>query len=207
MLGLSAPLALLATVVATVLSPIYLPPLASWSAGTHLSIDPLAMTVRLAVIVGGACVCATLLRRYAETLVARNPHAMTGVAVIGLILVAIGAMRGMQRYFLDHPAEVTGTLAESHRSSAGDQRLVDGGGAARFVEVSAVLVSLGVAAGGQRFHVMVERCQALLPLESCWIWHLAASVEPCRVRVIRVHQWKAAASSTPRMKSFEPHAL
>ncbi len=61
MLGLSAPLSLLATVAATVLLPIYLPPLASWLAGYQLHIDPVAMTVIL--IVGGACACATLLRR------------------------------------------------------------------------------------------------------------------------------------------------
>ncbi|MGF9764379.1 hypothetical protein AAII07_55710 [Microvirga sp. 0TCS3.31] len=106
MLGLSAPLSLLATVTATILSPLYLPPLASWLIGYDLHIDPLAMTGRLLLIVGGACVCATLLRRYAGRFVAENPHAMTGIAVLGLILVAIGAMRGMQSYFLEHPAEV-----------------------------------------------------------------------------------------------------
>jgi predicted Na+-dependent transporter len=111
MLGLSAPLSLLATVAATVLSPLYLPPLASWLVGYNLHIDPLAMTGRLLLIVGGACICATLLRRYAGRFVADNPHAMTGVAVVGLILVAIGAMRGMQSYFLEHPAEVARYLA------------------------------------------------------------------------------------------------
>jgi BASS family bile acid:Na+ symporter len=123
MLGLSAPLALLATVTATVLSPLYLPPLASWFAGYDLAIDPVAMTARLVLIVGGACLCATLLKRHAGDFVARNPHAMTGVAVIGLILVAIGAMRGMQRYFLEHPVEVAGTLALAFLVNAGFQVL------------------------------------------------------------------------------------
>ena len=123
MLGLSAPLALLATVTATVLSPLYLPPLASWFAGYDLAIDPAAMTTRLVLIVGGACLCATLLKRYAGDFVTRNPHAMTGVAVVGLILVAVGAMRGMQRYFLEHPVEVAGTLALAFLVNAGFQVL------------------------------------------------------------------------------------
>lgn len=111
MLGLSAPLSLLATVGATVLSPLYLPLLASWLAGYQLEIDPLAMAERLLLIVGGACACATLMRRYSRTFVTENPHAMTGIAVAGLILVAIGAMRGMRSYFLAHPREVAGYLA------------------------------------------------------------------------------------------------
>jgi ACR3 family arsenite transporter len=123
MLGLSAPMSLLATVVATVLSPLYLPPLASWFAGYDLYIDPVAMTGRLLLIVGGACVCAALLRRYAGRFVADNPHAMTGVAVVGLILVAIGAMRGMQTYFLDHPQEVAFYLAMAFLVNAGFQVL------------------------------------------------------------------------------------
>lgn len=123
MLGLSAPLSLLATVVATVLSPLYLPPLASWFAGYDLHIDPVGMTGRLLLIVGGACVCATLPRRYAGRFVAENPHAMTGVAVVGLILVAIGAMRGMQAYFLEHPREVVGYLALAFLVNAGFQLL------------------------------------------------------------------------------------
>jgi predicted Na+-dependent transporter len=123
MLGLSAPLALLATVAATIVSPIYLPPLAMWFAGYDLAIDPFGMLGRLLLIVGGACATATLLRRYAGRFVAENPHAMTGVAVLGLILVALGAMRGMQAYFLLHPQEVAGFLALAFAVNAGFQVL------------------------------------------------------------------------------------
>ena len=65
MLGLNAPLALLATVAATVVAPLYLPPLAASLAGAELAIDPLALSARLAVIVGGAASVAWLLRRRA----------------------------------------------------------------------------------------------------------------------------------------------
>src|ERR1700722_13940705 len=79
MLGLSAPLSLLATVAATLVSPLYLPLLASWFAGYQLHIDPVAMTAPLLLIVGGACACATLLRRYSGRFVVQNPHAMPGI--------------------------------------------------------------------------------------------------------------------------------
>ena len=123
MLGLSAPLALLATVTATIVSPLYLAPLAAWFAGADLHIDPAAMTLRLLLIVGGACLCAALLRRFAGRFVKQNPHAMTGVAVLGLILVAVGAMRGMQAHFLAHPAAVASVLALAFLVNAGFQVL------------------------------------------------------------------------------------
>ena len=96
MLGLSAPLALLATVAATLAAPLYLPPLAAALAGAELAIDPLAMSLRLGAIIGAAALAAWLLRRHAGRWVAENPNAMTGIAVLGLLLVAVGAMRGMR---------------------------------------------------------------------------------------------------------------
>lgn len=96
MLGLSAPFALLVTLAATLTSPLYLPPLAAALANTHLDLHALHLAFRLVVIVGGSCIAAAALRRYTPNFVGNNPHAMTGVAVLGLILVAVGAMHGMQ---------------------------------------------------------------------------------------------------------------
>ncbi|MFN3689035.1 hypothetical protein [Salinarimonas sp.] len=123
MLGLSAPLALLATVAATLLCPLYIPPLASLLVGVDLEIDASGMALRLCTIVGGAFACALLLRRFAGRFVAENPHAMTGIAVLGLILVAIGAMRGMQTLFLDRPLDVAGVFGIAFAVNAGFQVL------------------------------------------------------------------------------------
>lgn len=106
MLGLSAPLALLTTIVATLLAPFMLPPLAMFFSGQALHIDPFSMAGRLVLVVGGACLAATLLRRFCGRVVADNPHAMTGVSVFGLILVAIGAMHGIRDLFMADPAVV-----------------------------------------------------------------------------------------------------
>jgi predicted Na+-dependent transporter len=123
MLGLSAPLSLLATVSAMLLSFLYLPPLASLLAGHELHIEPIEMAQRLVLIVGGACLYASLLRRYAGRFVADNPHAMTGIAVLGLILVAIGAMRGMQDILMEQPREVARFLALASLANIGFQAL------------------------------------------------------------------------------------
>lgn len=123
MLELSAPLALLATVAATILCPVTVPPMASWMLDTELVIDAWGIAVRLLAIVGSACTVATGLRRFANGFVRQNPHAMTGIAVLGLILVAIGAMRGMQAHFLASPGQVAIDLAIAFLANAGFQAL------------------------------------------------------------------------------------
>jgi BASS family bile acid:Na+ symporter len=121
MLGLSPALALMATVAATLAAPFYLPPLAGLLAGAELAIDPFALSLRLAVIVGGAAATAWLLRRRAGAWVAANPHAMTGLAVLGLIAVAIGAMQGMQAHVLEEPQRAAFLLGIAFAVNAGFQ--------------------------------------------------------------------------------------
>jgi predicted Na+-dependent transporter len=121
MLGFSAPLALLATVIATFASPFYLPLFATMLTGVTFSVDPWQMAQVLLLIVGGACFGATLMRRYAGSFVRDNPDAMTGIAVVGLILVAIGAMRGMQVHFLANPWEALLFLGIAFMANAGFQ--------------------------------------------------------------------------------------
>ncbi|MCB4822155.1 hypothetical protein [Roseicella aerolata] len=121
MLGLSAPLALLATVAATLAAPFYLPALSTALAGAALAIDPLLLSARLGVIVGGAAGTAWLLRRFAGRWVVDNPNAMTGIAVIGLLLVAIGAMRGMQAQILATPQAAALVLGLAFLANAGFQ--------------------------------------------------------------------------------------
>jgi hypothetical protein len=103
MLGLNASLALICTVAATVAAPVYLLQLANLMAGAQLEIDMAALSLRLTVFVGGAAACSWLLQRYAGASVRANPHAMTGVSVVGLIVVAVGAMHGMDQQIRTDP--------------------------------------------------------------------------------------------------------
>ncbi len=121
MLGLSAPLALLATVVTTLAAPFYLPPLAAALAGAEMAIDPVALSARLGVIVGGAALAAWALRRFAGPWVTANPHAITGISVLGLIAVALGAMAGMRDQIAADPGRALGLLALAFAVNAGLQ--------------------------------------------------------------------------------------
>jgi predicted Na+-dependent transporter len=120
-LGLSTPLALLATVLATAASPFYLPVLAAALGGYQLTVDPMAMSIQLLLIVGGACVAAVLVKRFAGAFVRDNPDAIIGVAVFALILAGMGSMRGMQAYFLAQPATALKLLALAYTLNLGFQ--------------------------------------------------------------------------------------
>ena len=93
-LGLSTPLALLATVAATAASPFYIPWLAALG-GYHLVINPAAMSVHLLVLIGGSALAAYLVKRFAAGFVRDNPDAMTGFSVFSLVLAGTGSMAGM----------------------------------------------------------------------------------------------------------------
>jgi predicted Na+-dependent transporter len=122
-LGLRTPLALLATVLATAASPFYLPVLGAALGGYQLSVDPMAMSSQLLAIVGGAGLCAWLVRRCAGGFVRNNPDAVTGIAVFALILAGMGSMRGMQAYFLSQPMVALELLALSYGLNLGFQLL------------------------------------------------------------------------------------
>jgi predicted Na+-dependent transporter len=120
-LGLNTPLALLATVLATAASPFYLPVLAAALGGYQLTVDPMAMSVQLLLIVGGACLAAFLVKHFAGKFVRENPDAIIGIAVFALILAGMGSMRGMQAYFLSQPITALKLLALAYALNLGFQ--------------------------------------------------------------------------------------
>ncbi len=119
MLGLSAPLALSAAVAATLAAPLAMPWLATTLGVLAPGMDPLTMALRLAAVIGGACLASWVLRRWAPRFVVENPSAMTGIAVLALIVFAVGAMHGMQDYLRREPGVVSLTLAVAFAVNAG----------------------------------------------------------------------------------------
>lgn len=163
MLGLSPVLALLATVFATVLAPLYLPSIAAFAGSLQLQMSPWDMTLRLALIVGSAAAAAGVLKRFAGGFVQRNPQAMTGLAVAGLLLVALGAMRGMQNTLLEQPLVAIELLVLAFLVNAGFQIL----GAALFASWGrAEAVTIGLVSGNRNVTlawVMAAPALASLP--------------------------------------------
>jgi hypothetical protein len=120
-LGLSTPLALLATVAATAASPFYIPWLAAGLGGFQLTINPAAMSLHLLFLVGGSAVAAYLVKRFAAGFVRDNPDAMTGIAVVALVLAGTGSMAGMQQYFFARPMVTLELLALAYALNLGFQ--------------------------------------------------------------------------------------
>lgn len=123
MLRLNPALALTVTVVASLLSPLVLPPAALLLGGVHVQIEMATMMLRVARVVVGAGIVAALLRRFAGGFVQANPQTMTGVSVLGLIVFAIGAMQGMVPQLTRHLDEVALALGVAFAFNAGFQAL------------------------------------------------------------------------------------
>jgi hypothetical protein len=77
----------------------------------------------LSAIIGGAALTAWLLRRYAGNWVAANPNAMTGIAVLGQLLVAVAAMRGMREEIMAAPGQAALLLALAFLVNGGLQAI------------------------------------------------------------------------------------
>jgi len=114
LVGLDAALAVVAIVATTALVPLTLPPLAAALLGVALEIDVGTFMLRLALIVGGAFAIAWLARRLVpEATIARNARALDGVAVIWMVVFAIGIMEGVTALALEHPGYVIGATIAS----------------------------------------------------------------------------------------------
>lgn len=111
LLGLEVGLAVLATVAATALVPFTLPPLALGLAGLAVPLDPAALTLRLLVLVLPSFALAWLLRRWlGEAILGRSTDALAGLAVIGLVVFAIGIMDGVTTRLVAQPGFVAACL-------------------------------------------------------------------------------------------------
>ncbi len=108
---LNPTIAMLATVFGTAATPFYLPALASMLGGTAITIDPYAMSFELVVIVGGAFLLATLVRRVASSFIKANPESIIGVAVSAMFLAGLGSMKGMQAHIIADPVTSLGCIA------------------------------------------------------------------------------------------------
>jgi predicted Na+-dependent transporter len=107
LLGLDAPLALVAMTVGTVLMPATLPPLALALLGLQLDIGLGELMLRLGIFVGGAVVAAALIRRLiGPARLERAGLEVSGLAVIFLLLFGIGIMDGVQTTFAEQPEQV-----------------------------------------------------------------------------------------------------
>jgi BASS family bile acid:Na+ symporter len=120
LLGLDAPLALVGTVPAMLLTPLTLPPLVLGLLGLSLHIGLFSFMSRLALFVLGAAAVASVLRRLLGTeRVTRRGTEINGVNVLILIAFAIAIMDGVPEIILARPAEIAGYVVAAFGASLG----------------------------------------------------------------------------------------
>lgn len=104
MLGLDAALALIAMIATSVLQPFLQPPLALLLLGIDLDISVVQLMARLGLFIGGGFVATLALRLLlGRERLARAGQAISGVAVLMLIVFGIGAMDGLTHTALQRP--------------------------------------------------------------------------------------------------------
>jgi BASS family bile acid:Na+ symporter len=112
LLGLDAPLALVVMVAGFALQPVLQPPVALALLGIKLDISLAALMLRLAEFIGGAFVGAWALRWIAgDVRIRRHRSALGGIAVLMLLVFAIGVMDGLRAEFIDDPGHVLTCVA------------------------------------------------------------------------------------------------
>lgn len=122
LLGLDAPLALVVMVAGSLLQPVLQPPVALALLGIQLDIGVGPLMLRLAVFIGGAFVAAAALRGLAgEKRIRRHGTALGGVAILMLLVFAIGVMDGLRAELVEQPRHVLTSAAAAFITNFGFQ--------------------------------------------------------------------------------------
>jgi len=122
LLGLDGPLAIVPSLLATLLVPLYLPPLALWLFGLELEVGMLGLMARLGALAGGGLLVAYLLQRLiTPARLLAQARRIDGVNVIVLLLFAVAIMDGVTATLLERPGLVLLYVAAAFLANAGLQ--------------------------------------------------------------------------------------
>jgi len=161
MLGLGAPLALIACVAGMLAAPLTLPGLAALGgAGAVLPLDPWSMLLHCGAIIGPAAVVAAVLRRRAGAALRAAPQLATGIAVLGLGMAALGAMAGVQALALERTGHAAALAGAAFAATLGLQA----SGALLFAGFGArVALVAGLLGGNRSFALALAAAGPALP--------------------------------------------
>ena len=120
LVGLDGEVALVVSLLSTLLVPFTAPPLALVLLGLDLSIPPAALTLRLALLVGLPLVLSVALRRLlGPAVLARWGRAVDGAVVLLVVFYGIGVMDGVLAQLLAAPVFVLGGIATAFAVTLG----------------------------------------------------------------------------------------
>lgn len=124
LVGLDGALALTVTTAAGLLVPLTLPPIVFALIGLELDITPVALAVRMAVLLVGAGLAAAAVHRLAGAArLARHASAIDGAFVLIMLLFAVAVLDGVTRTAIADPVKVAGLLVLVFSASLAMQAL------------------------------------------------------------------------------------
>lgn len=111
LLGLDAALALELTIVGSFLAPIFGPFITALLLGDAVPIDPLALSLRLAGMIGAGAVCAIIARPLiGADIISRRAHAFDGIGAIAMVITVIPIFAGVTAEIIKTPLLALGVL-------------------------------------------------------------------------------------------------
>jgi len=160
LLRLDAPLMLVSVVSASLLAPFTLVAVSSSLTGVELAIDPPALFLRLAALVGGCVLAALTVRRLlGAARLARARHRMDLVSTLLLLTFAVAIMDGVARLVADDPWQVLAYVLAAFVANIGLQLL---GAAAAPALGRRSALTVGFASGNRNMGLLL----AVLPAGS-----------------------------------------
>ena len=105
LLGLDGALSLAILLISTALTPLVTPLMVYLWMGPDFAISPMALGLRLGLLIGGSWIVAYAARRYfGRSGIERNQGVFDGLNVVLLVVFAVGLMSGIGARFLAQPA-------------------------------------------------------------------------------------------------------
>lgn len=153
-LGLDAAFTLLAVIVGHATVPLTLPPASLWLLGLELPIGAAELAARLFGFIGLSFAVAWGLRawRRSANAIERRPRQVDGLAVLSLVLFAIGIMSGVTEQALARPGHVAYAIALAFVANAGLQAL----GALAFLWAGRrIAFTIGLMAGNRNMGLVL----------------------------------------------------
>tara|TARA_E500000305_G_scaffold10457_1_gene7102 strand:- start:1140 stop:2069 length:930 start_codon:yes stop_codon:yes gene_type:complete len=121
-IGLDSAAALFLMVVSTFIFPFILPGLLFWLIGIEVELSPGALTLKLALMIAGCALAATIIRRKLGTETLREKAAIfDGIAVVLMLVFAVSVMDGVRDWLATDPATVMLYLGAAFAGSLGLQ--------------------------------------------------------------------------------------
>lgn len=163
-IGLDSAAALFLMVVSTFVFPFILPGLLFWLIGIEVELSAGALTLKLALMIAGCALVATIIRRKLGTETLREKAAIfDGIAVVLMLVFAVAVMDGVRDWLATDPATVMLYVGAAFAGSLGLQLI---GGLAFFWTERQNQLSVALSSGNRNMALFMAAAGSALGPEA-----------------------------------------